>query len=76
MRGTGTAAKPALLKLDGAGALSLVAMDTLAFSTVTLPNPGRSQTITDVAFSNGRVYVAGLSNEEFASKLWRSEERR
>jgi hypothetical protein len=70
MRGTGTAAQPALLKLDGAGALSLVAMDALTFQKVTLPNPGRAQSIMDLAFTNGRLIVAGLSNEEFASKLW------
>jgi len=70
MRGTGTAAQPALLKLDGAGALSLVTMADMKFSQVTLPNPGRSQSIMDLAFANGRVIVAGLSNEEFASKLW------
>ena len=29
----------------------------------------RSQSITNLAFSGGKVYVAGLSNEEFASKL-------
>jgi hypothetical protein len=29
----------------------------------------RSQTITDVAFMDGRVFVAGLSNEEFSSRL-------
>jgi hypothetical protein len=28
-----------------------------------------TQTITDMAFDNGRLYVTGLSNEEFASKL-------
>jgi hypothetical protein len=27
------------------------------------------QTVTDLAYRDGRVYVAGLSNEEFASKL-------
>jgi hypothetical protein len=70
MRGTGAERQAALLKLDGAGALSLVAMDALRFSKVTLPNPGRSQAIMDLAFANGRVFVAGLSNEEFASKLW------
>jgi len=46
---------------------------------VTLPNPpaatagarnNRAQSITKLAVSNGRVWVAGLSNEEFASKLW------
>ena len=29
----------------------------------------RSQAITDLAFVDGRVYVAGLSNEQFASRL-------
>src|SRR5207249_843534 len=28
-----------------------------------------TQTITDMAYDNGRLYVTGLSNEEFASKL-------
>jgi len=28
-----------------------------------------TQTITDMAYDNGRLYVAGMSNEEFASKL-------
>jgi hypothetical protein len=29
----------------------------------------RSQAITDLAFVDGRVYIAGLSNEKFASRL-------
>jgi len=29
----------------------------------------RSQSITDLAFLDGRVYVAGLSNEQFSSRL-------
>lgn len=79
MRGTGAAAQPALVRIDGAGDISLVALDTVAFTSVALPNPaavnasgrgGRTQSVTDLAFVNGRVYVAGLSNEEFASKLW------
>ena len=32
------------------------------------PSP-RSQAITDLAYLDGRVYVAGLSNEEFSSRL-------
>lgn len=76
MRGVGAAAKPALLRLDGAGALTLVGMDALKFSKVALPNApdaanrSRSQSIMDIAVTNGRIFVAGLSNEEFASKLW------
>ena len=79
MRGTGPAAAPALVRLDGAGTLDLVALDTLKFSTVALPNAPaanpsarrdpRAASITDMAFEDGRLIVAGLSNEEFSSKL-------
>ena len=79
MRGQGPAAQPALLRVDGAGKITLAAIDQVPYTSVTLPNPpaaattgrnNRSQSITKLAFANGRVYVAGLSNEEFASKLW------
>ena len=77
MRGVGAAAKPALLRVDGAGAITLVAMDSLKFSKVALTNApdaanaaSRRQSIMDIAVTNGRIFVAGLSNEEFASKLW------
>jgi hypothetical protein len=79
MRGQGPDAKPAIVRVDGAGAIDLVSLDTLTFTSVTLPSPaavnttgrgGRAQSITDLAFSNGRVYASGLSNEEFASKLY------
>jgi hypothetical protein len=79
MRGQGAAAQPALVKVDGAGRIALVAVDALKFTKVELPNAPtagsnaqrdpRLQSITDMAFSNGKLYVAGLSNEEFASKL-------
>jgi hypothetical protein len=78
MRGQGPAAQPALLRVDGAGKIDLVSLDTVKFTSVALPNPaavgaargGRAQSVTDLAFSDGRLYVSGLSNEEFASKLW------
>jgi hypothetical protein len=79
MRGQGANAKPALLRIDGAGKVDLVAAESLKSTSVTLPNPpaatttgrnNRSQSITKLAYANGRVWVAGLSNEEFASKLW------
>ncbi len=76
MRGQGANAKPALVRIDGAGKIDLVASESLKSTSVTLPNPpgaagrNRSQAITKLAFANGRVWVAGLSNEEFASKLW------
>ncbi|OFW28137.1 MAG: hypothetical protein A3G76_16410 [Acidobacteria bacterium RIFCSPLOWO2_12_FULL_65_11] len=75
MRGQGPAARPAIVRVDGAGQLTLVATERLTYTSVALPNAPeaanqRNNSITDLAFANGRVYVAGLSNEEFASKLW------
>jgi hypothetical protein len=79
MRGQGADAKPALVRVDGAGTIDLVTLDTLTFTSVTLPNPanvsttgrgGRASSVTDLAYVDGRLVVAGLSNEEFASKLW------
>ena len=79
MRGTGAAAAPALVRLDGAGRLDVVALGGLKYTTVALPNAPaanpqarrdpRAASITDMAFENGQLIVAGLSNEEFASKL-------
>jgi hypothetical protein len=79
MRGQGANARPALLRVDGTGNVALVSLDSVKYTSVTLPNPaavstngrgGRTQSVTDMAFIDGRLYVAGLSNEEFASKLW------
>lgn len=79
MRGQGAASKPALLRVDGAGKIEIVSFDTLKHTKVALPNAPnagtnpqrdpRQQSITDMAFADGRLYIAGLSNEEFASKL-------
>ena len=78
MRGQGAGAQAGLLRIDGAGKIDLLSLDAVRFTSVALPNPaavtsargGRTQSVTDLAFSNGRLFVAGLSNEEFASKLW------
>jgi hypothetical protein len=79
MRGQGAGAAPALFRVDGAGAIVNVSLRTLRFQKVDLPNAPaanaaarnnpRTQVITDMAFADGRLWVAGLSNEEFASKL-------
>ena len=77
MRGVGADAKPALLRVDGDAKITLVALDRVKYSKVTLPNPPaaegqrnqRADVITDMAFADGKLMVAGLSNEEFASKL-------
>jgi hypothetical protein len=79
MRGQGPDAKPALLRVDGAGKITTIDTSALQFTSVDLPNlpaPSaqgrnqRAQAITQVKFANGRVWASGLSNEEFASKLW------
>jgi hypothetical protein len=72
-RGTGPDAAPAIVRLDSAGKLSEVALKDVKFSKASLPNPaadrGRQDVTTDLQFTGGQVIVAGLSNEEFASKL-------
>jgi len=79
MRGQGAGAAATLFRIDGTGKIDLVTLDSLAFQQVELTNapaanPGarrdpRASVITDMAFTDGRLWVAGLSNEEFASKL-------
>jgi hypothetical protein len=81
-RGRGPDATPVLLRVGAENKLELVPLDQARFSKVALPNvpaPGgearpnrpspRQEAITDLAFVDGRVFVAGLSNEEFSSRL-------
>ncbi len=79
-RGRGPDAIPVLVRLDAAGKLEALLLDDVRHSRVALPNLPESaadargqnrrlEAITDLAFVNDRVIVAGLSNEEFASKL-------
>ena len=80
MRGQGANARAVLLRIDGAGNIEVIAFDKIKYSKVDLPNAPaanetnparnpRTSSITDMAFVDGRLYVAGLSNEEFSSKL-------
>jgi len=82
-RGRGPDATPVLLRIDAANRITEVSLKSIAFAKATLPNPPadkvtgegrrrsnkRTQSITDLGFVDGQVFVAGLSNEEFASKL-------
>ena len=78
-RGRGPDAVPVLLRLDTLGKFQEIALDKVKHSKVELPNvPSaegrqgankRMEAITDLAFVDGNVFVAGLSNEEFASTL-------
>ena len=72
-RGRGADAKAAILKLDPAGRMSEVGLDNVKYSVAALPNPEkqsseRNPTITQVRYVDGKVLVAGLSNEEFCPR--------
>jgi hypothetical protein len=80
MRGRGDAAKAALRRVDGNGEISLI-QEVAKSTSVTLPAPPnaapagarndpRTSTVTDMAYQDGKLFVAGLSSEEFASKLY------
>ena len=80
MRGQGADAKPALIRVDGAGKLEAVQLSSLRHTKAALANAPaapadgarrnpRADSITDMSFADGKLIVAGLSNEEFASKL-------
>ncbi|MEE8522355.1 MAG: hypothetical protein V3T72_00360, partial [Thermoanaerobaculia bacterium] len=80
-RGRGADAIPVIVKADAAGRLSVVDLEGKSFTKAMIGNApaadakdrrGRSlraSAITDIAFHDGHLYVAGLSNEEFASNL-------
>jgi hypothetical protein len=82
-RGTAVDAAPVIIRVDTAGKLEALSLDNVKHASVNLPNPvnastagrggaGRNprlQAITDLAFLDNRVFVAGLSNEEFSSTL-------
>jgi hypothetical protein len=82
-RGRGPEAVPVLVRVKTGGEIEAVSLDKVKFSRGELPdapvdgvvgsgnrqsNP-RQESITDIAFFQDRVLIAGLSNEEFASTL-------
>lgn len=80
-RGKGPDAAAVIMTVDPAGKVGELALDNVAYSKVSLGNApaeksgggrgaaSRMESITDLAFVDGQVIVAGLSNEEFSSKL-------
>jgi hypothetical protein len=75
-----TAEAKLLLRVDAAGQIAEVPLKDVTYSKAELPDApaadaklwvfkARSFTITDLAWAEGKVYVAGLSNQEFASTL-------
>jgi hypothetical protein len=78
-RGRGPDAVPLIVRVDTSGNVSTLPLDNVKHAAVSLDdapvsnptgrqNP-RTQTITDMAFVNGNLMVAGLSNEEWSSAL-------
>ena len=73
-RGKGADAIPVILRVDTTGKISEVSLENIKHASVKLnDSPAaerqRMETITQLKFVDGKVLVAGLSNEEFASSL-------
>jgi hypothetical protein len=79
-RGRGPDASPLIIRVDTSGKISMLPLDNAKHASVQLSdavasdptakrgNP-RMLTITDMAYVNGNLMVAGLSNEEWSSAL-------
>lgn len=73
-RGKGADALPVLFRVDDGGKLTEVPLDNVRHARAELPNPvaagnRRQEAITGMKVVKDKLYVAGLSNEEFASTL-------
>ncbi len=70
-RGTG-AGQPALVKVSRDGSIEPLSLKDVMFSKIVVPgqDKGKATSFTSMAFMDGRVFVAGQSNEEFVSTLW------
>jgi hypothetical protein len=72
-RGRGPDALPVILRLDAKGKVEELSLDGVPHAKTELANAAtgakRREAITGLKFVKGKLYVAGLSNEEFASTL-------
>jgi hypothetical protein len=70
-RGTG-AGQPAIIKVSRDGTMAPLTLSDVMYSKIVVPGQekGKATQFTSMAYMDGRVFVAGLSNEEFASTLW------
>jgi hypothetical protein len=82
-RGRGPDAAPVILTVGADGEIAEFSLEDVSFAKAELPNApedrvvgegrrqqnNRLESITDLLYLDGKLYVAGLSNEEFASKL-------
>jgi hypothetical protein len=73
-----------LVRVDGDGRFGVVDLASVRYARVDLPNPvdaakkhvwkegvsQRTETITAMSYAGGELWVAGLSNEEFAATMW------
>jgi hypothetical protein len=80
-RGRGTDATPAIVKVDH-GNLEVLDLDDIPHSQAAIANepdaaamlefePQSTYAITDVKYYNGEIFVTGISNQRFASTLYR-----
>jgi hypothetical protein len=71
---------PGIVRVDKMGKVEAVSLRDVPFAKASLPNPAppdprrpgpndQGLSVTDLAFVDGRLYVAGLSDEEFASRI-------
>lgn len=81
--GIGDSKTPGIVKIDAAGKLSWLSLENIPFLSATLPNPPedkvvgegrrarnrRGDTITDLAYVEGKLLVSGLTTETAASKI-------
>ena len=80
-RGRGTDAMPAIVKVNH-GKLEILDLGSIPHSQVVIPNepdskamlefdPQQMYAITDVEYYKGEVFVSGITNQRFASTLYR-----
>jgi len=77
----GSVPKPAIVSIDSNGKVTVVHLEKLTQTSAKIANPPTADrkfwrdtpeatlTVTDLVFDNGKLYVAGLSNGDFASTL-------
>lgn len=82
-RGRSANAQPVLIRINRKKEIEEVSTDNIYFSKTSIRNvpgadektswgqPKRPMAITDLGYIDGTLFVAGLSNEEFASRLRR-----
>src|SRR5438552_19124850 len=71
-RGRGTDATRLVLRVNRSGEIQEFSLKDVLYSQTTLPNATvkrRQEAITSLAYYKGKLFVAGLSNEEFASRF-------